>query len=106
MCSQETTPHEQATKSGHTVVVEVLSDDENSSEGMATTTVVHGDENTDELESKTWCIEAPNGKRMKFTSSALKAWSQTSQFAYKFKVWKEGESEDSAVWLCEAFPKK
>ncbi|XP_057809204.1 uncharacterized protein At5g08430-like [Salvia miltiorrhiza] len=95
----ETTPHEQARRSSHEAVIEVLSNDENSNDGKTV-------ENMEDLESEIWCLEDPTGAPRKFTTSALKLWSQRCQYASKFKVWKEGENEDNAVWLCEAFPKK
>ncbi|KAH6813870.1 hypothetical protein C2S51_022888 [Perilla frutescens var. frutescens] len=109
MCSQET-PHVRVTRSSHkasdTVVVELLSDDANSNEGKAAN-VHHENQNIDD---SIWCIQGPNGERKKYSFSVLKQWSETSVYASKFKVWKEDENEENAVWLREAigiaFPKK
>ncbi|XP_042061973.1 uncharacterized protein At5g08430-like isoform X2 [Salvia splendens] len=102
-CSQMTTSHEQATRTGckasDMAVIEVPSDVDEGGEA----TVVQEDENTDDSE---WCLETPTGERRKFQSSVLKTWSQTCLYASKFKVWREGENENTAVWLFDAFPKK
>ncbi|XP_047945726.1 uncharacterized protein At5g08430-like isoform X3 [Salvia hispanica] len=103
ICSQMTTSHEQATRTGckasDMAVIEVPGDVDEGGEP----TVVQEDENTDDSE---WCLETPTGERRKFQSSVLKTWSQTCLYASKFKVWREGENENTAVWLFDAFPKK
>ncbi|KAL8061295.1 hypothetical protein ABFS82_02G077900 [Erythranthe guttata] len=78
-------------------VIELLSDDESA--------ISHNDDVADE----TWCVLGPDGDRDKCTFSILKKWSST-KYASEFKVWREGQNEEDAIWLREAvgisFPKK
>ncbi|KAI3445557.1 hypothetical protein Pfo_002222 [Paulownia fortunei] len=110
MCSQEM--HcKQATRKGHEAskieVIELLSDDENADDWKAS--YILANQKIDDLEGETLCIQGPNGERGKYSLSVLKRWSETSPYASKFKVWKEDQNEENAIWLPEAisiaFPK-
>ncbi|KAK4438392.1 hypothetical protein Salat_0173500 [Sesamum alatum] len=97
--------NEQATqKTGQdaskTEVIELLSDDENTNNGKVAS--VLDNQETDDPERQKWCIQGPYGEQDKCTLSVLKRWSETSPYASKFKVWKEDQGEESAVWLPEA----
>lgn len=104
---------EQQTRSSHkaseAAVTELLSDDEISNEGKAYNNNQENQSITD-LESKIWCLRSPDGVQKKYSLSVLKRWSEISVYASKFKVWKEDENEEDAVWLHEvlsiALPKK
>lgn len=103
ICSEET-QHEPAIRksqeSTQIDVIDLLSDDENGNESKARS--VPEDKKFDNLESKTWCIRGPNGEQEKCSMSMLKRWSEISPYAFKFKVWKEEQKEEDAIWLGEA----
>ncbi|KAL0357230.1 UNVERIFIED_CONTAM: hypothetical protein Scaly_1408700 [Sesamum calycinum] len=81
-------------------VIELLSDDDNADSSKITS--VLDNQETDDPERQKWCIQGPCGEQDKCTLSVLKRWSETSPYASKFKVWKEDQSEENAVWLPEA----
>ncbi|KAL0422210.1 UNVERIFIED_CONTAM: hypothetical protein Slati_3243900 [Sesamum latifolium] len=97
--------NEQATsKTGQdaskTEVIELLSNDDNANSSKVTS--ILDNRGTDDPERQEWCIQGPCGEQDKCTLSVLKRWSETSPYASKFKVWKEDQSEENAVWLLEA----
>ncbi|XP_011087639.1 uncharacterized protein At5g08430 [Sesamum indicum] len=83
-----------------TEVIELLSDNDNANSSKVTS--VLDNQETNDPERQKWCIQGPCGEQDKCTLSVLKRWSETSSYASKFKVWKEDESEEDAVWLPEA----
>ncbi|KAL0384645.1 UNVERIFIED_CONTAM: hypothetical protein Sradi_2858800 [Sesamum radiatum] len=97
--------NEQATRktgqdASKTEVIELLNDDDNASSSKVTS--VLDNQGADDPERQKWCIQGPCGEQDKCTLSVLKRWSETSPYASKFKVWKEDQSEENAVWLLEA----
>ncbi|XP_073124984.1 zinc finger CCCH domain-containing protein 19-like [Henckelia pumila] len=88
--------------------IELLSDDESGNESKANS--VPEDKKFNNLGSNTWLILGPNGERDTCSTHMLKRWSEISPCAFKFKVWKEEQSEEDAIWLGDAikfaFPKQ
>ncbi|CAI9101518.1 OLC1v1038858C2 [Oldenlandia corymbosa var. corymbosa] len=54
-------------------------------------------------DSRVWLVVGPDGERKgTYTLSLLKAWREASPYALKFKVWKETQTEEQAIWLGDA----
>lgn len=55
-------------------------------------------------ESCVWLISGPDGiaNMRRYSLSLLKRWSLSSNYAFHFKVWKEGQSEEQAIPLGDA----
>lgn len=65
----------------------------------------------DDVEVDRWCIRGPyDDHRDKCSLSLLRKWSERSRYASNFKVWRDDDNEENAIWLLEAlsfaFPKK
>ncbi|KAA8536610.1 hypothetical protein F0562_029088 [Nyssa sinensis] len=79
-------------------LIELSSDDDDDESRDAI-----GKHKLEDPESCEWHCLGPNGERKgPYSMSLLKCWSETTTFALKFKVWKMGQSEESAVPLSDA----
>ncbi|KAL2513754.1 uncharacterized protein Fot_27725 [Forsythia ovata] len=87
-------------------VINLVYDDEDENDMDSSCVTNQKPEN---LESS-WYILDKTGEKKKYSLSLLKRWSETTPHAFKFKVWREDQKEENAVWLKDvlntAFPKK
>lgn len=95
-----------ATKQGDatkTEVIELLSDDESASEDNKVNYVHANEKKADGgLKNEMWRYRGPNDERGEFSFSVMKSWSEKCSYASEFKVWKEHQGEENAIWLPDA----
>ncbi|CAA2980285.1 Hypothetical predicted protein [Olea europaea subsp. europaea] len=56
----------------------------------------------EDLEKREWYIVEKSGEKTKYSLSVLKRWSEKTEHAFKFKVCREDQKEENAMWLRDA----
>lgn len=81
-------------------VIDLGSDDDNDSQTNAAVDLT----TLEDTENKLWLISGPDGvpREDKYELSLLKRWSEITNYALRFKVWKEDQSQEQAIPLGDA----